>query len=195
MSDPLTDLSDPVRVEPLGTTDKILVEQPFLKRLALRLSRRSSDADDLVQETILRAYNARDRFRTGTSMRAWLATILRRLFLTESIKEQRRRTQTDTDLGAPLVEARQPDILPSDPQAFDPESALEHVGDRIHRAFGRLPETYRAPFVLFALDGLSYAEIAGRLRVPIGTVMSRIHRARVRLRESALSTTTAEIRV
>lgn len=180
-------------VEPLGTTDRILVEQPFLRRLALRLSGRNAEADDLVQETILRAYSARDRFRTGTSMRAWLATILRRLFLTESIKEQRRRTQTDTDLGDPLVAARQPDILPSDPGAFAPDAAIEQVGDRIHRAFVRLPETYRAPFVLFALDGLSYAEIAGRLRVPIGTVMSRIHRARVRLRESALSTTTAEI--
>jgi len=187
-------MTEPPTGERLGTTDQILVEQPFLRRLARRLSHRDADADDLVQETMLRAYTARSRFWSGTSMRAWLATILRRLFLTSSIKEQRRKTHTETDLGAPLVQTRQPDVLPADPAAFAPDAALELTGDRIHRAFVRLPETYRAPFVLFALDGLSYAEIAGRLRVPIGTVMSRIHRARVRLRESALSTTTSEVR-
>lgn len=177
----------------LGTTDQILVETPFLRRMALRLARRSADADDLVQETLLRAYAARSRFATGTSMRAWLATILRRLFMTESIKDQRRRTHTDTDLGAPLVATAQRSGLPADPAAFDESAALQHVGDRVHRAFVRLPETYRAPFVLFALDGLSYAEIAARLQVPVGTVMSRIHRARARLRDTALSSTTAEI--
>ena len=164
-----------------ATTDRILAEEPFLRRLALRLARRNADADDLVQETLLRAYNARDRFQTGTSMRAWLATILRRLFLTAALKEKRRATQTDTDAGDPLFMAGGGDStpLPCSYVAFD--EVLEHVDDRVKKAFVRLPDTYRAPFVLFALDGLSYAEIAARLRIPVGTVMSRIHRARRRL--------------
>lgn len=178
----------------LVTTDRILVEEPFLRRLALRLSRRNADADDLVQETLMRAYRARDRFETGTSMRAWLATILRRLFMTESMKYDRRKTHADSDLGELLHSTPGREGVPADPSRLTYDAALDHVPDRVKRAFVHLPDTYREPFVLFALDGLSYAEIASHLRIPIGTVMSRIHRARSRLREKALSTTTSELR-
>jgi RNA polymerase sigma-70 factor (ECF subfamily) len=187
-------MADCVPERGLGTTDKILVEQPFLRRLALRLSRRQDTAEDLVQETMLRAYKARDRFETGTSMRAWLATILRRLFLTSAYKDQRRRTETDTDLGEPIGLLSDTGEVPEFPPGVTYDRALDRVPDRVRRAFVRMPDTYRTPFVLFALDGLTYAEIAIRLRVPIGTVMSRIHRARHRLRESALQKTTGEIR-
>src|SRR5687768_6822797 len=85
------------------TTSLILAEEPFLQRLARRLARRHADAEDLVQETMLRAYGARDRFVVGTSMRAWLATILRRLYLTGALKDKRRATQTDTDADEPLA--------------------------------------------------------------------------------------------
>lgn len=187
---PTTDGSPEKR---LGTTDRILGEQPFLQRLALRLVRRSDQADDLVQETMLRAYRSRDRFETGTSMRAWLATILRRLFLTSAYKDQRRRTATDTDLGDPIGALSDTGEVPEFPQDALYDRALDRVDDRVRRAFVEMPDAYRAPFVLFALDGLTYAEIALRLRVPIGTVMSRIHRARQRLKESALSTTTGEL--
>jgi RNA polymerase sigma-70 factor (ECF subfamily) len=181
------------REDRLGTTDRILVEEPFLRRLALRLSRRNADADDLVQETMLRAYRARDRFETGTSMRAWLATILRRLFMTESMKYDRRKTHADSDVGELLATTPGRPGVPSDPSRLTYDAALDHVPDKVKRAFVRLPDTYREPFVLFALDGLSYAEIASHLRIPIGTVMSRIHRARSRLREKSLSTTTSEV--
>ena len=114
-------------------------------------------------------------------MRAWTATILRRLFLTSALKEKRRGTRTDTDAGEPLFAAvgGDPRQAPCSYAAFD--QVLDHVDDRVRTAFGRLSESYRAPFLLFALDGLTYAEIAARLRVPPGTVMSRIHRARRRL--------------
>jgi RNA polymerase sigma-70 factor (ECF subfamily) len=162
-------------------THSILAEEPFLGRLARRLVRCTPDADDLVQETLLRAYKARDRFTPGTSMRAWLATILRRLFLTDVSKKKRRRTQTDTDSGDMLPLAPLPERPPA-VGSLPLETVLERVDDPVKKAFKRLPETYRTPFVLFALDGLSYAEIAERLRIPPGTVMSRIHRARHRLR-------------
>ncbi len=161
-------------------TEKILAEQPFLSHLAYRLARRRADADDLVQETLLRAYNARDRFQTGTSMRAWLATILRRLFLTSAIKAKRRATQTNTDAGE-IIQISGATARPStDPLTY--EQTLEHVEDCLKGALERLPTNYHGPFVMFALDGLSYAEIAEQLRIPVGTVMSRIHRARQRLK-------------
>jgi RNA polymerase sigma-70 factor, ECF subfamily len=164
------------------TTADILAEQAFLRRLALRLARRSADADDLVQETLLRAYRARDRFQSGTSMRAWLSTILRRLFFTERDKLRRRATQTDTDAGEPLflhqaAKAREPDV-----ESLTRDQVLDRVDQDLREAVLRLPERYREPFLLMALEGLSYEEIAHRLRIPLGTVMSRIHRARTRLR-------------
>jgi RNA polymerase sigma-70 factor (ECF subfamily) len=147
---------------------------------------------------MLRAYAARGRFRSGTSMRAWLATILRRLFLTASITERRRRTRPETDVApnlatdevGPLDRPAGPDWDPARGAAAD---IRDHMGDRLHKAYTELPDSFRQPFVLFALDGLSYAEIAARLRIPVGTVMSRIHRARTKLREGALSSTTSEI--
>lgn len=177
----------------LRTTDRILVELPFLRRLAIKLSHRGHDADDLVQETMLRAYRARHRFETGTSMRAWLATILRNLFLTATYTERRRRTSTDTDLGDPIPTLVETGEVAEHVNPASFENAMENVDDKVRRAFVRLPDTYRAPFVLFALDGLSYAEIAGRLAIPVGTVMSRIHRARLRLREGVMEPTTGEI--
>jgi RNA polymerase sigma-70 factor, ECF subfamily len=178
----------------MGTTDRILGEQPFLHRLALRLVRRTDQAEDLVQETMLRAYRSRDRFEDGTSIRAWLATILRRLFLTMAYRDQRRRTSTDTDLGDPIRLLSTSGEVPDLPTEAAYDRALDHVDDQVRRAFVRMPDAYRTPFVLFALDGLTYAEIAMRLHVPIGTVMSRIHRARQRLKASTLSTTAGEVR-
>lgn len=164
-----------------AVTERILAEQPFLYRLAFRLARRAADADDLVQETILRAFAARDRFQTGTSMRAWLATILRRLFLTGAIKAQRRGTQTDTDAGDVILLSGA--TAPTTRDELTYEQKIERVDDLLKDALERVPDTYRQPFVMFALDGLSYAEIAEQLSIPVGTVMSRIHRARQRMKD------------
>ena len=166
------------------TTSLILAEEPFLQRLARRLARRHADAEDLVQETMLRAYGARDRFVVGTSMRAWLATILRRLYLTGALKDKRRATQTDTDADEPLARIGRIAEYYGDSGDTEYARVLQNVDEQMKHAFDRLPDTYRIPFLFFALDGLSYAEIAARLRIPVGTVMSRIHRARMRLQAS-----------
>lgn len=165
-----------------ATTQDILAERPFLRRVARRLVRHDSDVDDLVQETVVRAYVARDRFKRGTSIRAWLATILRRLFLTDVAKKKRRGTMVDSDVGEPLSTAGGPTAPHKPRRDLDYDQLLQRVDDRVKLAFDRLPETYRKPFVMFALDGWSYAEIAYHLRIPVGTVMSRIHRARQRLK-------------
>lgn len=164
--------------------DQILAEEARLYRLARRLTRCEADAEDLVQDTMLRAFRARDRFEPGTSMRAWTATILRRVFLTDAIRARRRGLVNDTDAGGPLAGV----CGTASPETGDRTdgpgrpSFHEHVDDDVSRALGRVPPLYLTPFLLAALDGLSCAEIARRLDVPEGTVMSRIHRARERLR-------------
>src|SRR5262245_48824345 len=92
-----------VRTEPRGTTvELILGERDRLLNVARRLTRCEHDAQDLVQDTMLRAYRARARFQPGTSVRAWTTTILRRVFLTGALRSRRRGVETDTDLGGPI---------------------------------------------------------------------------------------------
>lgn len=166
------------------TTQLILAEQPFLRAVAMRLARQNADAHDLVQETMLRAYEARRRFAAGTSIRSWLRTILRRVFLTGLRTERRRATHTNTDSDDALsLVCDAGEALAGAAHAEDPglPLLLEHVEDDVKRAFDRLPDLDREMFILVVRDGLSCREIATRLRMPVGTVMSRMHRARLRI--------------
>lgn len=163
------------------TVDAILGEEVHLRRLARCFVRCESDGDDLVQDTMLRAYRARGRFRPGSSMRAWTTTILRRRFLTSALNAKRRRTDTDTDAGDPLEQAPE-----RQREEQDSRVSLDTISERldgdVKRAFDELPELYRVPFYLSAVEQLTCAEIGARLGVPLGTAMSRIYRARHRLR-------------
>lgn len=173
-----------------STVSAILDEELHLRSVARRLTRCESDADDLVQETLLRAYHARDRFQPGTSARAWTTTILRRLFLTGALRAKRGWMRTDTDVGGPLDECV---ARPESPVESEFETTHDHpapdiraLGDSleepVQRALARVPEVYRTTFLLSVIRGMSYDEIGRHLGVPLGTVMSRIHRARGRLR-------------
>jgi RNA polymerase sigma-70 factor (ECF subfamily) len=171
-----------IATRPEGVTELILAEELHLRRVARRLVRCQSDADDLVQDTLLRAFRARDRFEPGTSVRAWTTTILRRVFLTGVNRGLRRGLETDTDAGEPLE--RTPGAAGSsfDDAAPAMEAVLDRLDDRVKTALGRVPAVYRVPFLLAVVEGLSCSEIAARLGVPAGTVMSRVHRARERLK-------------
>jgi RNA polymerase sigma-70 factor (ECF subfamily) len=164
------------------TTDLILAEEPVLRRLARRLTRCEADAEDLVQNTLLRAFRARGRFEPGTSIRAWTATILRRVFLTDVVRAKRRGLETDTDAGDPLEHA--PGALAPSSQEETPnfEHLVERLEDPVKRALKRVPEVYRTPFLLAIVEDLTCSEIARRLSIPEGTAMSRIHRAREHLK-------------
>jgi RNA polymerase sigma-70 factor (ECF subfamily) len=166
--------------DPHSTTAQILSEEPHLHRVAQRLARSPNDADDLVQDTLLRAFRARARFQPGTSIRAWTTTILRHTFITGALRSRRRRLQNDTDAGSLLGHAPARRAIPArGPLQY--EALVETLEDPVKRALDQVPWLYRAP-LLTAIDELSSAEIAGALKVPKGTVMSRIHRARERLR-------------
>jgi len=162
-------------------TDLILAEEESMRRRARRMTRCEADADDLVQETVLRAFRARDRFMPGSSMSAWTSTIMRRVVLTDAMRAKRRATRNDTDAGEPLERAPDTTFERADaPPTY--ARLVERLDDRVKRALDQVPEYCRTPFLLSVVGELSCAEIASRLGVPEGTVMSRIHRARERMK-------------
>jgi RNA polymerase sigma-70 factor, ECF subfamily len=146
---------------------------------ALRYSRNDKDAEDLVQETLVRALGAWERFEQGTNCRAWLFRILTNNFINEY-----RRVNKERD----WVVRDEPMMSPARRYAaHDPEGAIVDrlVGDEVLRALGELPDEFRQVVILADLKGLSYREIARTLHCPLGTVMSRLFRAR-RLLETSL---------
>ncbi len=144
--------------------------------VALRMTRDESDAQDLVQDVYLRAYRFFDTFERGTNLRAWLFKILRNTYINKYRKELKTPQMVDVyevevsgDLCAPTT--------PED-EIFD-----NLLDDDVTMAMDSLPEEFRNAIILSDLEGFSYKEISGILDIPIGTVMSRIHRGRKLLRD------------
>jgi RNA polymerase sigma-70 factor (ECF subfamily) len=148
-------------------------------RAALRLAGEEALADDLTQETMLRAFRAWHQFQPGTNARAWLLTILRHTFINEYRRARRQRPHVD-------VSAIEPFTVFEDVQEADPEGRFFEriVDDEVLAALDRLPEEFREAVVLSDVEGLSYAEIAEVIGVPIGTVKSRIFRGRQALQRA-----------
>ncbi len=155
--------------------EQVLSELEVLYRVARRLTRDANDAEDLVQETLLRAYRAFDRF-DGRHPRAWLLTILRNRFYTEAKRAR-------PDLLDEEVSQRLPAHGADGRGEGTEEAALAGELDPVVRAaLAALSPKHRAVIALVDLDGLSYQEAADLLEVPAGTVMSRLHRARSKVR-------------
>jgi RNA polymerase sigma-70 factor (ECF subfamily) len=149
---------------------------------ALRLTRESNSAEDLVQETWVRAYRGFDRFQPGTSFRAWLFTIQMNAFLNRVRRKGKEPELRDFALDEPAERALSAE---EDASAEGLERLFDrHVSGEIKRAVDALPEEFRAVLVLTAVAGLSYEETAAAVGAPVGTVMSRLYRARRRLRAS-----------
>lgn len=162
-------------------------------RFALRLTDgRADEAADLVQETFLRAYRSWERYIPGTNARSWLFTICRNVFSNE--RRRQRREQGVLRLDAPLRERDESGAelrvaaIASDAWSDDPELAFfdSLVDDRVAAAVSHLPPDYRHVLELSDVEELSYEEIATQLGIPIGTVRSRLFRAR-RLLRAALA--------
>jgi RNA polymerase sigma-70 factor (ECF subfamily) len=149
---------------------------------ALRMTRNSSDAEDLVQETLAKAYAAFHQFQPGTNLRAWLHRILANTFINSYRKKRREPVQ---DLFAGLQDdwhGSGDSLLP--PGRSAEAEALERIADSaILQALRELPAEFRAAIYLADIEGYPYREIADIMGTPIGTVMSRIHRGRAKLRE------------
>src|SRR6476659_1287046 len=147
--------------------DQVLATVPSLRAFAISLCGNIDRADDLVQETLLRALAHIDSFQPGTNMPAWLFTILRNLFRSEYRK--RRREVEDAD-------GRHVDSLKSPPQQH---SRLEF--EEFRRALATLLPDQREALILVGAAGFSHEEAAAICATPVGTIKSRVHRARTRL--------------
>jgi len=159
---------------------------PALTRLypaALRMTRNASDAEDLVQETSAKAYAAFHQFKPDTNLRAWLNRILANTFINGYRKRRREPIQ---ELGADFERDWQLDGDPLSPRARSAEAeAMDRLGDsEILKALMDLPEIFRTTVYLADIEGYPYKEIAEMMGTPVGTVMSRLHRGRGRLREA-----------
>src|SRR5438046_6298810 len=174
-SSPVPPASSPVPLDDKRASfeREALVHLDVLYRVGLRLTGNPADADDLVQETMLKAYRAWDQYEKGTNARAWLLTILRHAF----INEYRRRTRHPETVDVDTIE---PYSVFGDVQDDDPQGTVSDriVDDEVLRAIDQLPEQFRETVVLSDVEGLSYEEIARILEVPVGTVKSRLFRAR-----------------
>lgn len=149
-------------------------------RFARSLTRDEVDAEDVVQETYLRAFRSWHTFETGTDVRRWLFTIARNVFLRS--KEKGRREVTLDDDGAEIVDAAQAREAWSR-DGLDAILERADLGPAISAALAQLPEQYRAVVVLVDLEDQSYESTAELLEIPIGTVRSRLFRGRKLLQE------------
>jgi RNA polymerase sigma-70 factor, ECF subfamily len=153
---------------------------------ALRMTRNHSDAEDLVQETITKAYSALHQFTPGTNMRAWLHRILTNTFINTCRKRKREPNEA---LSMELTEDFQHSGDPLHQGARSAESeALDRLADsEVLTALRNLPEEFRVPIYLADIEGYPYRDIASLMGTPIGTVMSRLHRGRSKLRQALQS--------
>lgn len=154
--------------------EKLALEQiDMLYRVARRMCRDAHRAEDLVQETYLRAFRSRDDFDLQEyGIRPWLVRILHNLHVSRGQREARQPALVDDEhLHSAAVAA---EVIPGNWEGMD---------QQLKRAFENMPEEYQSVMHLWAIEELSYKEIADALNVPLGTVMSRLHRARGRLSE------------
>jgi RNA polymerase sigma-70 factor (ECF subfamily) len=149
--------------------DQLVDHLPALRAFALSLTREGAAADDLVQDTIVKAWTNMDKFQAGTNLRAWLFTILRNTFY--SSRRKTRREVSDTDGIHAARQATKPD--------HDGRLAMTDF----RAAFALLPDEQREALILVGASGFSYEEAAGMTGVAVGTVKSRANRGRRKLAE------------
>src|SRR5260221_6765606 len=163
---------DPFETEALAFLDA-------LYRTGLRMTRSEAEAEDLVQETYIKAFRHRDQFTPGTNLKAWLFRILTNTFINQYRRKAARPETTELDdVDESILYRHMRDVSPGSASP-DPEAELidNTLSSEVTEALESLPEKFRTT-VLLDVEGFSYKEIAQMLDIPIGTVMSRLHRGR-----------------
>ena len=153
---------------------EMLPQIDALYTFAYHLTYNEADADDLVQDTYLRAWKAIHQYNEGTNVRAWLFTILKNTFINKRRREKTRPTPVElTDLVKPAESKKgaNENILVKD-------TFRDAMGDEVTQAINALPVAFRLVILLCDVEGFTYEEIAAILHIPVGTVRSRLHRGR-----------------
>jgi RNA polymerase sigma-70 factor (ECF subfamily) len=168
--------------------DQAMEFMPALYTAALRMTRNPAEAEDLVQETYLKAYRAFGSFEQGTNLKAWLYKILTNTFINAYRSRRRRPEQTEIeDVEDLYLYRRLGGLEAATAGRSAEEEVLDHFTDSdVKEALESLPESFRMTVLLADVEGFSYREIADIMEIPIGTVMSRLHRGRRALQKALL---------
>lgn len=160
--------------------DQAMEYAPQLFSAAMRMTRNRADAEDLVQETYLKGFRSFHTFTEGTNLRAWLFRILTNTYINRYRAKQRRPDETDLADVEDLYLYHRLGTLDDASRGRSAEESLMEIlpDDEVKAALEGLPDNFRLPVVLADVEGFSYKEIAEMLEIPIGTVMSRLHRGR-----------------
>ena len=176
-------MTSATKVAPAGQharfADEALVHMADLRAAAAAMTRNPHDAEDLVQETYTKAYANFRQFREGTNARAWLLRILTNTFINGYRRRQREPARVSTAGVEDWQLAQNREAAPRSAE----DAALDRLPDSsVIGALKELPQDFRTAVYLADMEGFSYREVADIMRCPVGTVMSRLHRARAQLR-------------
>ncbi|MBI4557431.1 MAG: sigma-70 family RNA polymerase sigma factor [Candidatus Hydrogenedentes bacterium] len=164
--------------------EKLVMEHlDMLFAVALRLTRNAADAEDLTQNTVVKALRFHDKFARGTYIKAWLLTILRNTFINEYRRRARRPTFVELTGSEPAAERGPDPEVAFEPKEHNSKDLLELLDDEVKQAIESLPEDFKQAVIMADLEDMSYREIADAMKCPLGTVMSRLYRGRKLLRE------------
>jgi RNA polymerase sigma-70 factor (ECF subfamily) len=153
---------------------------PQLFSTAMRMTRNRSDAEDLVQETFIKAWRSFATYQQGTNLRAWLFRIMTNTYINKYNAQQRKPTETELDDVEELFLYKRLGAVDQSQlsQSAEDQMLSLFTDDEVKKSLEELPEQFRIPVLMSDVEGFSYKEIAEILEIPLGTVMSRLHRGR-----------------
>jgi RNA polymerase sigma-70 factor (ECF subfamily) len=172
-------MADPARFE-----DDVVPLLSQLYSAALRMTRNPTDAEDLLQETLLRAFRGYGGFKAGTNLRAWLYRILTNTFINRYRRQSRQPAEVELGELEDLYLYRRLGEASGAARSAEDEALDRFVDEDVKAAVESLPDNFRIAVLLADVEGFSYKEIAKIMDVPIGTVMSRLHRGRKALEKA-----------
>ena len=161
-------------------THDAMQHAPQLFSTAMRMTRNRSDAEDLVQETFIKAWRSFATYQQGTNLRAWLFRIMTNTYINKYNTQQRKPTETELDDVEELFLYKRLGAVDQSQlsQSAEDQMLSLFTDDEVKKALEELPDQFRIPVLMSDVEGFSYKEIAEILEIPLGTVMSRLHRGR-----------------